>query len=201
MPPFFGLDHNTLSRSRFFVFHAILSGFPFAEALATCDLLLDSLRSNPSTFSPLFFSHGNSNLSDRRVDLSQSSFLSPTSHSCAALYRYIRPALSLPFFRALSPCPPFFFSFSLPPMTPSPVYNLLRNIFSIIFLRLVWNTLSHSPSPARPHSGILRLRSSPLNFSRPLPLLTYSIWYLPAGRSVTPVGLPDSVGGVYLVLQ
>lgn len=105
---FFGLDRNTRSRSRFFVFRAILSVFVFAEALATCDLLLDifhvHLRSNPSTFSPPFFSHGNSNLSDRRVDLSQSSFLSPTPHSCAALYRYIRPALvcSLPPFLSRS---------------------------------------------------------------------------------------------------
>jgi hypothetical protein len=54
--PFFGLVHNTLSRSHFFVFRAIFSVFPFAEALATCDLLFHAahLRS----FSPPFFSHG-----------------------------------------------------------------------------------------------------------------------------------------------
>jgi hypothetical protein len=52
------------------------------------------------------------NLSDRRVDLSQSSFLSPTPHSCAALYRYIRPAL-------VSPLPSLSFALSLPTLPSS----------------------------------------------------------------------------------
>jgi len=105
---------------------------------------------------PPFFSHGNSNLSDGRVDLAQSSFLSPTPHSSPALYRTgtcAPPSLpSLSFALSLP--------FPLPLRSPiAPLPCLLPTSFRAYF------GISYPLTPRCPHSGILRLRSSPLNFT------------------------------------
>jgi len=109
--PFFGLVRNTQSQSRLFFFKpsSRFSLLPRLWPPVTCSLIssMPSCAQIRPPSLPPFFSHGNSNLSDGRVDLAQSSLLSPTPHSCPALYRTgtcVPPslpslsfALSLPF--------------------------------------------------------------------------------------------------------